>query len=78
MEKQFVDEIKRKRPTLKGVIPIMRKYGLHPKEQRTRRIFLENNLVTFLKKDKTMRKIEKKSAKKIAMAYKEMRETKFR
>jgi len=73
MEKQFVEEIKRKRPTLKGVLPIMRKYGLHPKQHRTRRIFLENNLVIYLKRDKTMRKVEKDSAKKIAVAYKEIR-----
>jgi hypothetical protein len=73
MEKQFVEEIKRKRPTLKGVLPIMKKYGLHPKQKRTRRIFLDNNLVIYLKKDKTMRNIEKESAKKIAIAYKEIR-----
>jgi hypothetical protein len=34
MEKQFV-EIKRKHPTLKGVLPIMKKYGLHPKQNVT-------------------------------------------
>lgn len=73
MEKQFVEEIKRKRPTLKGVLPIMRKYGLHPKQNRTRRIFLDNNLVIYLKKDKTMRNIKKESSKKIAVAYKEIR-----
>lgn len=73
MEKQFVEEIKRKRPTLKGVLPIMKKYGIHPKQPRTRRIFLNNNLVLYLKKDKMMRTIEKKSAKKIAVAYKEIR-----
>ncbi len=73
MEAKFVEEIKRKRPTLKGVLPIMKKYGLHPKQKRTRRIFLDNNLVIYLKKDKTMRKIEKESAKKIAIAYKEIR-----
>lgn len=73
MEKQFVEEIKRKRPTLKAVLPIMKKYGLHPKQKRTRRIFLENNLVIYLKKDKMMRNIEKESAKKIDTAYKEIR-----
>ena len=73
MEAKFVEEIKRKRPTLKGVLPIMRKYGLHPKQKRTQRIFLDNNLVIYLKKDKTMRNIEKESAKKIAIAYKEIR-----
>ncbi len=73
MEAKFVEEIKRKRPTLKGVLPIMKKYGLHPKQKRTRRIFLDNNLVIYLKKDKTMRNIEKESAKKIAIAYKEIR-----
>jgi hypothetical protein len=73
MEKQFVEEIKRKRPTLKGVLPIMKKYGMHPKQKRTRRIFLDNNLVIYLKKDKMMRNIQKKSAKNIAIAYKEIR-----
>ena len=73
MEREFV-EIKRKRPTLKGVLPIMKKYGLHPKQKRTRRIFLENNLVIYLKKDKTMRKMQKKSAKEISNMYKEFRE----
>jgi len=74
MEREFVEEIKRKRPTLKGVLPIMKKYGLHPKQKRTRRIFLENNLVIYLKKDKTMRKMQKKSAKEISNMYKEFRE----
>lgn len=73
MEAKFVEEIKRKRPTLKGVLPVMKKYGLHPKQKRTRRIFLDNNLVIYLKKDKPMRNIEKESAKKIAVAYKEIR-----
>jgi len=73
MERQFVEEIKRKHPTLKGVLPIMKKYGLHPKQKRTRRIFLDNNLVIYLKKDEMMRSIAKKSAKKIAIAYKEIR-----
>jgi hypothetical protein len=56
MEKPFVEEIKRKRPTLKGVLP-MKKYGLHPKQKRTRRIFLDNHLVIYLKKDKNLLKI---------------------
>jgi hypothetical protein len=51
----------------------MKKYGLHPKQKRTRRIFLDNHLVIYLKKDKTMRNIQKKSAKNIAIAYKEIR-----
>jgi hypothetical protein len=51
----------------------MKKYGLHHKQKRTRRIFLDNHLVIYLKKDKMMRDIQKKSAKNIAIAYKEIR-----
>jgi hypothetical protein len=57
---------------LKGVIP-MKKYGLHPKQKCTRRILLDNHFVIYLKKDKMMRNIQKKSAKNIAIAYKEIR-----
>jgi hypothetical protein len=72
-EKQFINEVKKKRPSLKGLLPIMHKYGFKPKNNRFKTLFLQYNIITFLKKDKTMRKIYKKSAKTISIAYKEMR-----
>jgi hypothetical protein len=30
-EKQFINEVKKKRPSLKGLLPIMHKYGFKPK-----------------------------------------------
>ena len=67
-----MDEVKKKRPSLKG-LPIMHKYKFKSKNNRFKTLFLQYNIITFLKKDKTMRKIYKKSAKTISIAHKEMR-----
>jgi hypothetical protein len=69
----LVAEIKRTRPPLKKVIGIFKKYGFDIRDAKSKAIFLNHNLVHYLKKDKQLIAIHKKSAKEISLAYKEMR-----
>ena len=69
----LVAEIKRKRPPLKGVVNIFKKYGFDIRDANSRSIFLNHNLIKYLKKDKQLIAIHKRSANKISIAYKEMR-----
>jgi hypothetical protein len=71
-ERQFVNEVKKKRPSLKGLLPIVRKYGFDLKDRRFKDIFVQNGISKMLKKDKTMRRIHKNATKRINVAYKEI------
>ena len=71
-ERQFIAEVKQKHPTLKGLVPIVRKYGFSIKGARFRTLFLQNHIVKLLKKDKTMRRIHKNASRRINRAYKEI------
>jgi inhibitor of KinA sporulation pathway (predicted exonuclease) len=71
-EQQFINEVKKKRPSLKGLIPIVRKYGFEFKGSRFKTIFLQNNISKMLKKDKTMRRINKNATTRLNNAYKEL------
>jgi hypothetical protein len=72
-ESKLVNEIKTTHPSLKEVIPIFKKYGYDIRTPHSRAIFLKYNLIHYLKKDKRLMAIRKKSASKISVAYKEMR-----
>jgi hypothetical protein len=72
-EDKLVAEVKRRRPYLKTIIPIFTKYGYDIRDQVSKDIFLNNNLIKYLKKDKQLTLIHKKSAAEISLAYKEMR-----
>jgi hypothetical protein len=72
-ESQLVAEIKKKHPPLKGVIPIFKKYGYDIRDANSKAIFLKHNLIKYLKKDKQLVSIHKKSVADISLAYKEMR-----
>lgn len=72
-ESKLVNEIKTTHPSLKEVIPIFKKYGYDIRTPHSRAIFMKYNLIRYLKKDKHLRTIHKKSASKISVAYKEMR-----
>ena len=71
-ERKFVNEVKKKRPSLKGLLPIVRKYGFDLKDRRFKDIFVQNGISKMLKKDKTMRRIHKNATKRINVAYKEI------
>ena len=73
-EKQFIAEVKKTRPSLKGIVLLARKYGFSLKSTRFKALFLENYLVKFLKKDKTIRRIHKNASRRINRAYKELSE----
>ena len=71
-ERQFMTEVKKKRPSLKGLVPIVRKYGFSIKSDRFKTLFVQNQVIKLLKKDKTIRRIHKNASRRINLAYKEV------
>jgi len=71
-ERQFINEVNKKRPSLKGLVPIVRKYGFNMKDRRFKEVFVQNNISKMLKQDKTMRRIHKNATRRINVAYKEL------
>jgi len=60
MENELVAEVKRKHPTLKELVPIMRKYGFGEKNKMSE-VFLKHNLVIYInQRDPVIKKIHKK------------------
>ncbi len=72
-EAKLVAEVKKTQPYLKNIIPIFKKYGYDIRDKDSKDIFLKHNLIRYLKKDKYLDKIHKRSAARISLAYKEMR-----
>jgi len=78
MEEKLVAEIKRVRPTLKGMVPILRKYGFGEMD-KMKEVFFKHNLVNYVNKgDPVMKKIRKQTSKEVKGMYKEMRNLKFK
>ena len=78
MEDKLVAEVKRKRPTLKGLVSIMRKYRFADL-QEMKRVFMQHNLVIHINtRDPIMKKISQKNAKQVSTMYKEMRSIRTR
>jgi hypothetical protein len=78
MEEELVAEVKRKHPTLKELIPMMRKYGFGEKG-KMKHVFLKHNLVIYInQRDPVIKQIHKKNAKQVSNMYKEMKTISWR